>query len=133
MVGPSDYLLNVEFMYDRNIGENVQFHIYIYANLLNNPKAVKFLDIKFNICNFLGSSATNPIMKSLMTELWKTTNMPYECPMKANYLYTLTNYSISNILFPNYTPHVKFNFTLDTVYSDKVVARFIVEGYTVRK
>ncbi|XP_075167774.1 uncharacterized protein LOC142239919 [Haematobia irritans] len=133
MLSPSNYTLNMDFMFERNLKENAEFHIRIYFTPQQGLKAVKFLDLKLNICNFLSTSTSIPIIKTIMKEIRKTSNMPYECPMKVNYLYSLSNFSFSSKILPIYTQYIKFNFSMDTYDSKKIIGRFFLEGTTVRK
>ncbi|XP_075165063.1 uncharacterized protein LOC142237593 [Haematobia irritans] len=131
MLAPSNYTLNMNFMYERAVSDNAEYHIRVYFTPEKAVKAVKFLDVKLNICNFLSTATTIPLMKAILAEIRKAGNLPYECPLKVDHLYSLSNYSISTKLLPTYTPRLKFNFTLDTYNDMKNIGRFLVEGATV--
>ncbi|XP_075167773.1 uncharacterized protein LOC142239918 [Haematobia irritans] len=132
MLTRSNYSLNMNYIYKRTLNENAEYHFRAFFTPENAVKAVKFFDVKLNICNFLSTSMSIPLMKAIMQETRKTSNLPYECPLKAGHLYSLSNFSVSTKILPTYTPCLKFNFSIDTYNDMKIIARFIVEGATVK-
>uniref|UniRef100_A0A1I8PLJ5 Uncharacterized protein n=1 Tax=Stomoxys calcitrans TaxID=35570 RepID=A0A1I8PLJ5_STOCA len=99
MLSPSNYLLNARFMYARELNENAELQFLIYFSHLKGSKPIKFLDFKMNICSLLSTSMTVPTIKIIMEETRKTSNLPYECPLKTNFLYHYSNFSIQNSIF----------------------------------
>ncbi|XP_013111199.2 uncharacterized protein LOC106089768 isoform X1 [Stomoxys calcitrans] len=132
MLSPSNYLIDTSFMYARELNENAEWQGLIYFSHLKGSKPIKFLDIKMNICSALSTAMTVPIVKMIMEETRKTSNLPYECPLKANFLYSYSNFSMNAKILPAYAPLIKFNFSLNTFDNRVLISKYVVEGSTVQ-
>ncbi|XP_059225846.1 uncharacterized protein LOC131997957 [Stomoxys calcitrans] len=131
--GTSRYAVDAQFLLERPFEKNAEVHVMVYFTPSLAKKAVKFLDIKLNICDMLSTVISNPLLKVILDETRKSSNLPYRCPVKANFVYTFSNFSLTAETLPLYTPFMKFNFTLNTYDNEELVSKFLLEGTTVPK
>lgn len=78
----SQYRVNVGFELDRDLNEDAEVHVLIFARIANTKKAIQFLNFKMKLCKALTESMTSPLTKQIMAEIRKTGNVPYSCPLK---------------------------------------------------
>uniref|UniRef100_A0A1I8PFG5 Uncharacterized protein n=1 Tax=Stomoxys calcitrans TaxID=35570 RepID=A0A1I8PFG5_STOCA len=133
MLNAGSYALDMSFMYSKDLPKTAEWHTLIYFThaQVKAGKPVKFLDFKINICNFLTTAMGVPFVKVLVEEMRKTSNLPYKCPLKGNFLYTLSNFSINSAKFlPAYAPLIKFNFTFNTYENQNHISKIFVMGST---
>ncbi|XP_059225847.1 uncharacterized protein LOC131997958 [Stomoxys calcitrans] len=131
--GTSRYGMNARFMLERPFERNAESHILAYFTPTLAKKAVKFLDLRINICDMLSTVTSIPLMKVILDEVRRTGNLPYRCPVKGNFLYTLKNYSVSAETLPSYMPSMKFNFSFYTYDNQQLISKFVMDGATVSK
>ncbi|XP_059224888.1 uncharacterized protein LOC131997679 [Stomoxys calcitrans] len=105
------FVLNGHFMLNRPMDKNAEAGIVIKMNLPKQSKILKFLDVKVTICDSLTNMDKVPLIKEHFNELMTSSTLPVSCPIKANVLYKINNYTITNNFFPIYTPVMDFNYT----------------------
>uniref|UniRef100_A0A1I8PM60 Uncharacterized protein n=1 Tax=Stomoxys calcitrans TaxID=35570 RepID=A0A1I8PM60_STOCA len=127
------YLANISLMLNHTIVKDADAHLLVYFNPIKRVKAFKFLDFKMNICDVLSQAITVPIVKVLMDEMRRTSNLPFSCPIKGNFLYSVANYRIDASTLPPYVPIVPFNYSLSFYKNDEKVMGIFVAGATVPK
>lgn len=79
----SVYTLDVNYEFDKDLGRSVKLQILVSYIPHNFGKSVQLVNINMNMCEFLTQSMSLPLMKMIMAELRKSSNIPYECPLKA--------------------------------------------------
>ncbi|XP_058980024.1 uncharacterized protein LOC131803084 [Musca domestica] len=99
------------FQFARELAKNAEIEVLINVRPLKSKKVMKFFDMKWNVCEALRSFKAIPMVNQIYSELKRTSNLPIACPLKANYLYKLTNLIIRADNFPKYTPTLDFNYT----------------------
>ncbi|XP_059224891.1 uncharacterized protein LOC131997682 [Stomoxys calcitrans] len=108
-------------------------HIKIQVKPPVGDQIMNFMDIKLNICDFLSNNMPNPIGISVITEIRRVANLPYSCPIKGNFAYTIKNSTFSNKILPPYTPQfIKFNFSLNLFADSEPMAQILLQGSTGR-
>uniref|UniRef100_A0A1I8PF67 Uncharacterized protein n=1 Tax=Stomoxys calcitrans TaxID=35570 RepID=A0A1I8PF67_STOCA len=129
----SRYGLDSHFMLERAFEKNAEIHLLSFIEPVSAKKAIKFIDLKLKICDLLSTGISIAVGKVLLAEVRKTSNLPYECPLKGNVNYTFSNLSITAETLPTYTPFMKYNFSLITYDNKQMVAKFLLDGETVPK
>lgn len=76
------YLINIDFELSRDLNQNAEVQYLARFNMANSTKSIKFIDFKLNICQILTQVQSLPLVKSLMEELRRTSDIPYSCPIK---------------------------------------------------
>uniref|UniRef100_A0A1I8NM70 MD-2-related lipid-recognition domain-containing protein n=1 Tax=Stomoxys calcitrans TaxID=35570 RepID=A0A1I8NM70_STOCA len=103
-LGVSRYAINVMYIMGRELPTNAEIRFLIHAKPSQGRTAIKFVDVKMNICSFLKNGANMPLLNDIMDKLRRSSNIPLSCPVKANYMYNITKAIITDELFPIYTP-----------------------------
>ncbi|XP_059226467.1 uncharacterized protein LOC131998152 isoform X2 [Stomoxys calcitrans] len=132
-VSTNNFVTNTAMEFNQELARNSEFRLLVSFQLPKKDKVIKFLDLKMTICDVLSQMMSVPLVKRIIKETRRTSNMPYACPIKANYLYYMANYSITDELFPTYTPYISFNFSLFYFENGKLFASSNVGGATVPK
>ncbi|XP_059225848.1 uncharacterized protein LOC106093208 [Stomoxys calcitrans] len=127
----SRYALDANFLLRRDFNQNAEIHALIYFTPAKAKRAVKFMDLKLNICNMLTTAMSMPLARIILDESRRTSNLPYECPVRGDLLYTFNNYSISAETLPPYFPLMTLNFSLFTYDNQELIAEFLLEGTTL--
>ncbi|XP_073811876.1 uncharacterized protein [Musca autumnalis] len=128
------YVASVKFMHNRNMAQNSVAHAVIYVRTPRTSKVVKFFDFKINVCDALSMSTYPiPLAKDLFDEARRTSNLPYNCPIKGNYLYYMNNYTVTSELLPAYAPIMNFSFILNIYEDDKLIIASETQGGTIPK
>uniref|UniRef100_A0A1I8PBL1 MD-2-related lipid-recognition domain-containing protein n=1 Tax=Stomoxys calcitrans TaxID=35570 RepID=A0A1I8PBL1_STOCA len=127
-----NYALDMSLMFSKDLNTNSEWQTVVYFNhaQLKTGGWMKFMDFKMNICNFFTTAKSVPLIKAIVGEMRKSSNLPYQCPLKGNFLYTLSNFSINSKFLPSYTPLVKFNFSFNTYDNQKLISQLFLEGST---
>ncbi|XP_075167770.1 uncharacterized protein LOC142239916 [Haematobia irritans] len=111
-IATNKYAINANFFLGRALNRNSEIHAQVCFTPQGSSRSIKFFDIRLNICDMLTTVMGNPFTKGLLDEMRRSSNIPYDCPIKGNYLYSFSNYSLTTQTLPTYTPLMKFNFTL---------------------
>ncbi|XP_059225851.1 uncharacterized protein LOC131997959 [Stomoxys calcitrans] len=135
MLKRGNYVGNMAFMYNKNLASNAEWHaiINIIHSHLKTAKPFKYLDVRVNVCKFLSATMHLPILRMFLDEVRETSNLPFKCPLKKNYLYSISNYTILSEYLPPYTPLVQFNLTLNTYDNRRPIAKLFAMGATVKR
>ncbi|XP_059225667.1 uncharacterized protein LOC131997853 [Stomoxys calcitrans] len=107
-----DYILNARFFFDRELTKSADVRFKVDIKPQNANKRLTFFDFKLNLCDALTQGMTNIIVKNLIAELRKTSNIPYECPLRKDYEYKVNNYSFNAEMLPPYAPFLNFTYSL---------------------
>ncbi|XP_037818449.1 uncharacterized protein LOC119608193 [Lucilia sericata] len=97
-------------------------------------KALKFIDIKMNICDAVRSNYEVPLIKTILLELRKSSNIPYQCPLKKDFLYEISNLSVTDkYMTPMSLPTLNFSNGIEIYESNKLIASLFTIGGIVAK
>ncbi|XP_075167532.1 uncharacterized protein LOC142239623 [Haematobia irritans] len=122
------YVYNLNFFLDRPMSNDTEIQIKLDVTPHSSMKSIKFVDLTLNICEGLTQSHKNIIVRNLLCELRRTSNLPYACPLKANYWYKLNNVTLSPDLLPSYTPFLNFTFDFLAFRSGNLYAELQWKG-----
>ncbi|XP_059221692.1 uncharacterized protein LOC131996224 [Stomoxys calcitrans] len=99
---------------------------------IKGGKWVKYLDLKFNICDGLHALLSLPLANTIKNDVLEVSNIPNKCPIKGNFMYNISNVLITNKYFPSYTPReMDFNGSLTYLEHQKEFAILWFEGRTI--
>uniref|UniRef100_A0A1I8PI71 Uncharacterized protein n=1 Tax=Stomoxys calcitrans TaxID=35570 RepID=A0A1I8PI71_STOCA len=131
-IGPSSHLGNSVFMFNQQLDTNFDMHLKIHVG--TGGKIVKFLDLKMNVCETLFRGMSIPLVKKIMIDVLKSSNIPRKCPFKANFLYNMSDLIVDDSYFPKFTPTpMDLNFSIDYLENQKKFAILRIEAATVPK
>ncbi|XP_075157926.1 uncharacterized protein LOC142231193 [Haematobia irritans] len=125
------FVLSIMFVLDHELAKNAEAEILLDLRPTKGQKVVQFLNVKMNACDALNHLSTNPILKTLLIELTRSSNLPYTCPVQANHMYKVANFTVTNNIFPSYTPLLQFNYTLNIYENRKTLVSIIIKGATI--
>uniref|UniRef100_A0A1I8Q3S2 MD-2-related lipid-recognition domain-containing protein n=1 Tax=Stomoxys calcitrans TaxID=35570 RepID=A0A1I8Q3S2_STOCA len=125
----SRYAINVMFELTRQMPSNIDVNAMLFIKAERAAKAIKFFDFRLRVCDVLTKVLSVPLAKEIMKRVTSSSNIPWSCPVKANVMYNVTNLSVSDDLFPRYTPAIYFNCTLNFYDKQKMVAKFQLQGF----
>ncbi|XP_073811864.1 uncharacterized protein [Musca autumnalis] len=124
----NSFIFSELLMLDRNMNRNFEMHLWISIKPARGKKSIQFLDVRFNVCEFLEQPLQVQLLKSLLNELFRSSNIPLKCPFKGNFLYTMKNFTFSDAYFPPYTPAVNFTFQMEFFDMRKMFAITKITG-----
>uniref|UniRef100_A0A1I8Q129 MD-2-related lipid-recognition domain-containing protein n=1 Tax=Stomoxys calcitrans TaxID=35570 RepID=A0A1I8Q129_STOCA len=127
----NSYIFSERLMFDRDLSDNFEMRVWINLKPMNGKKTLRFVDIKFKCCQVLATSLQMPLLKSLLNELWRSSNIPAECPFKGNFIYKMNNFSFTDSYFPPYAPFLNFTFTMEFFDRKTLFAITKITGATV--
>ncbi|KAI8117530.1 hypothetical protein CVS40_10630 [Lucilia cuprina] len=127
------YVFNEHLMFSKNMASGFNVRVYVDVNQLNSRHVVKVFDIRLEACQALNSTYGNKIYKFLFDELRRTSNIPYKCPFKGNFLYKFQNFSFTDKFLPSFTPLLNFTFGLDFYEYQNLLATTKITGATKSK
>ncbi|XP_019892957.1 uncharacterized protein LOC109612919 [Musca domestica] len=118
----------------RQLAQNAEVAIKIYVQPPKGNKVIQFLNIKLNICETLKrQNIAVPLIRYFFNEIMRKSNMPFSCPIVKDFAYNLTNFILTDSIFPVYTFYVNFNFSLNFMNDYKSFGEMLLEGRTVPK
>ncbi|XP_058982100.1 uncharacterized protein LOC109612213 [Musca domestica] len=125
--------VSLNFQLQRDLHENAELHIRVYATPFRGRKPIEFLNVKTNICQTLSQTMAFPLLKNIMSQLRSTSNFPYSCPVKKDIEFYIKNFNLNTKLVPAYAPQLTFNCSLDFYEHGKLVTTFYIEGANIPK
>ncbi|XP_059225471.1 uncharacterized protein LOC106088909 [Stomoxys calcitrans] len=131
MISKGRFSSNLFLMLSRTLDKRAELHLLATFIPNKGVKSIKFMDIKLNICTILSQISRVPLIKNLMAEVRRKGNLPYECPVKGDFLYSLLNYTSDASLLPPYAPILKYNFTLTTFENNRKLGYLHISGALV--
>ncbi|XP_059219929.1 uncharacterized protein LOC131995331 [Stomoxys calcitrans] len=129
----TEYAYSTMFKLRHQLSKNAEVEILLDAKPSTGKNLMKLIRIRISICEALNQMFSNPILKTLMIELFRTTNLPYACPINGNYMYNATDCIISDDLVPSYLVNLQFNFTVNFLENRRRFVELLIRGATVRK
>ncbi|XP_019892956.2 uncharacterized protein LOC109612918 [Musca domestica] len=133
-IATNRYSIDVYMSLTRQLAQNAEVAMKIYIQPPNGDKILQFLNVKLNICETLKrQNIAVPMIRSIVNEIMRKSNVPFSCPIVKDFVYNLTNFILTDSIFPVYTFFVNFNFTLNFMNDYKSFAELLLEGRTVPK
>ncbi|XP_075169820.1 uncharacterized protein LOC142241874 [Haematobia irritans] len=124
------YAFNSFFQMGSNLHQDADLRIVIFVS--SSTKAFKFVDKKFNICNFLANPTLNLLMKPFYDTIFQHSNLPRKCPIKGNILYRINDAIFSDEMLPSYVPpNINANVSIMLYERKKLFEHVIVEGSSI--
>ncbi|XP_019891612.2 uncharacterized protein LOC109612214 [Musca domestica] len=127
------YYADFLFEITRNLDKEARIQFTSYYTPQNAKRAVKFVDLNMKVCDVLSQSMTLPLIKTIINEVRKTSNLPYACPIKGNFTYKFVNLTLDANILPTYTPLISYNFSTKFYEHQKLLAILDVSGATVAR
>ncbi|XP_075164848.1 uncharacterized protein LOC142237426 [Haematobia irritans] len=103
----------------RDLPKKTNARFVIRYSILKGSKVITFLDFNYNICDMMSHVASIPLLNEIMRIMYRDTNMPMTCPLKANTTYNVNRATVPVNLLPSYSPSGHFNFSI--LYHEKEV------------
>ncbi|XP_019892953.2 uncharacterized protein LOC109612915 [Musca domestica] len=133
-VDTNRYGISVHLSGNRQLSKNAEIGMAVHLKFQKTNKVVKFLEFKFNICDTLEKqNLPVPMFKSIFNEVMMKSNVPFSCPVIKDFIYNVTDFMLTDNIFPAYTVLANFNFTM-TFYNDyKKFGTLVLTGRTYPK
>ncbi|XP_073811805.1 uncharacterized protein [Musca autumnalis] len=112
MVSTSHYSYNQLIAFNRDMPLSTSLRLCAFAKFRPRGKFIKFMDVKFNWCDMLSHAVAVPVLGDFLKEMTRKSNYPLSCPLKANFNYSVENYSVTEEMLPIYAANIDFNFTM---------------------
>uniref|UniRef100_A0A1I8P3L0 MD-2-related lipid-recognition domain-containing protein n=1 Tax=Stomoxys calcitrans TaxID=35570 RepID=A0A1I8P3L0_STOCA len=125
----SRYAFSVFFKLSDTMPLHTEVAILIRIKTKNALRSLKIFDIKVSVCDLLKQVKLVPLVKEIIGQLGKHSNLPSSCPITAK-MYNISNVIISDEIFPIHGIVADFNFSLTFVDRQKHVATYTVQGTT---
>ncbi|XP_011291112.2 uncharacterized protein LOC101901684 [Musca domestica] len=117
----NNYVISLQLLFTRDLDRSFKAHFAIDLMPTNSRQIIHLINVRFNCCVFLQRSLENQLIRPLMIELKRVTNLPKQCPYKKDVLYQVKNFSLSEALIPTYLPTVNFNATLNLYDRNEII------------
>ncbi|XP_011291113.1 uncharacterized protein LOC105261607 [Musca domestica] len=129
----NNYSIGLQMMFSRELDRNFKAHVAIDVTPTNSTQIIHLIDLRFNCCMFLQQSLANQLVRPLMNEFKRVTNLPEKCPFKKETLYDVKNFSLTKKFMPTFLPSLDFNATLNLYDRNKLVASVQIIGNITQK
>uniref|UniRef100_A0A1I8N3Z0 Arrestin-like N-terminal domain-containing protein n=1 Tax=Musca domestica TaxID=7370 RepID=A0A1I8N3Z0_MUSDO len=127
------YFLQANLELNRDLDKGAEIQMIIFVKFTKENKVLKFLDLKVKVCDLYDSKMSSLVIKEVIREMKRVSNFPHSCPVKGNYAYWLTNFTVTENFFPTYTPTIDFNYTLRFYEKKRLLGDMVIEGSTLRR
>ncbi|XP_017047730.2 uncharacterized protein LOC108092601 [Drosophila ficusphila] len=94
----------------------------------NNPKKIRFYDIRLDACALLQTFHKNKLLNSYMKSFKKHANIILLCPFKANFTYKWSNWFVDEQDLPPFLFLGKFRTITEYFTLGRYIARVVVHG-----
>ncbi|XP_075168609.1 uncharacterized protein LOC142240773 [Haematobia irritans] len=130
-VSSNRFIFNERLMVDQDLNNKFEMRVWVSVRPRNGKKTIKFLDVHLNVCKIFAGSLENLLLRSLLNELRRSSNVPSCCPFKRNFLYQMNNFSFTDALLPLYTPLINFTFGMEFMEEKSLFAITRITGATL--
>ncbi|XP_019892955.1 uncharacterized protein LOC109612917 [Musca domestica] len=120
-------------MLERQLLNNAEIEIKITYQHVKDDKIRSFVNMKLNICEALQQLKGMPIIRKLFLQLMSSSNLPCNCPIKGNILYSMKDFLLTEDTLPPYTPIINFNYSLAFYEDQQLIAKLLTQGSSVPK
>ncbi|XP_075144542.1 uncharacterized protein LOC142219442 [Haematobia irritans] len=115
------------------MGSAFVVHFLIDMKLIKLRREMRFLDLRINSCTILKKTTSNWIMKKFLNEFMRTSNLPTSCPLKANFVYKVNNFTVNDDWIPQMAPLCDFIITIEYYNRNERFAVWKLYGGIVQK
>ncbi|XP_037826673.1 uncharacterized protein LOC119614630 [Lucilia sericata] len=129
----NQYAFDGEIVFNKIMQKDFSMRYFIDAKPLSRNITLPFLDVKINGCDVLEKGFDIPILQSLVIELRRKSNVPYQCPFKANIAYAFHNLSFTDKSLKNLMPFMHFVQGLELFESNEIIASLKTKGSLLPK
>ncbi|XP_058982102.1 uncharacterized protein LOC131804003 [Musca domestica] len=127
------FIVNETLEFSQDMGEKIQLRFVVLYKIPIASKELPFLNVSMGLCELLESKMSSVLMRSVVDELRKSSNLPYACPMKKNYIYKLENFTLTESLLPPYIPIVNFKFSVEMFENGRSLGYLKTQGATIKR
>ncbi|KAI8115862.1 hypothetical protein CVS40_11988 [Lucilia cuprina] len=99
--------LQVHFMPKQTI-KAIIMDFVVSTPTQNKNKNVDFLKFRTDACKLSSFQSKNPMVAAIFKNLIKGDNFPKNCPLAANFTYSMAHFALNPDYFPGYTPEMNF-------------------------
>ncbi|XP_059223352.1 uncharacterized protein LOC131997082 [Stomoxys calcitrans] len=129
----SHYGISVRTIFTRDMGRTLSGRVLMKGTLRKSNRTITILDIRIHACSALKQMTSNMFVKRILIAFKKTNNLPTNCPLKANVLYRMDNFSVSDTYIPTFWPLFNFTYTVELYDRSYLFAMWEVSGGLVPK
>lgn len=86
-------------MFTKEFGNELKIRLWIDIKQRLLQKYIRFIDLKVEACSALAASFDQPVLKTIVAEYKRTTNLPTSCPFKSVIFRSLGTFIIFLIYF----------------------------------
>ncbi|KAI8122621.1 hypothetical protein FF38_10450 [Lucilia cuprina] len=122
------YAYTGKFVFNKIMHKNFFVRYFIDISPIGKTNLIHFIDIKMSACNAIETSFEIPMVHSIMLEIRRTSNVPYQCPFKSNFPYTFNNLSFTDQFINKFMPYLHFVQHLDFYDLDKLIGSLTTNG-----
>ncbi|KAI8117566.1 hypothetical protein CVS40_10629 [Lucilia cuprina] len=105
-IARNQYVFSLEIVFFKIIEKDLFLHYFVEAKPPARNKTIKFIDFKVNFCDGVQSDIT--MISESIIKLRKISNIPFGCPLKANFPYNVNNFTFTDQSLPRYLPFIDF-------------------------
>uniref|UniRef100_A0A1I8NK81 Uncharacterized protein n=1 Tax=Musca domestica TaxID=7370 RepID=A0A1I8NK81_MUSDO len=130
---PNIFYLNQQAVFERDLGTKFYVRIWFHFRQGSMRNSIRIMDLKFKFCDIWDGSTENRLLKTILSEVRRTSNLPHMCPVKGNFLYKMENFTVTDKFVPTYAPFMNFTVALEFLENDKLFAITKVSGAVAPK
>ena len=112
-------MLTVRLQFSQVLAKDITLIFSIHAEI--NGQNSTYLNVKLDFCEALLSAQNHFILRKLHHELQRKSSVHLECPLKANVMYEVQNFSIDSKYVLSFFPSVKWMALVKYYYNNKRV------------
>ncbi|XP_075168650.1 uncharacterized protein LOC142240806 [Haematobia irritans] len=126
-----DYGFSVRYSFTRDMASSLiaRFVIDIKPEILN--KEIRLIDYRINSCILLKQKTSQWFMKRFLNEFKRTNNLPTSCPLKANFVYRMDNFTVNSDWIPRMLTLSDFIFTIELYNRQQRIGMWTIYGGVV--
>lgn len=98
-------VINIRAEIFKDVQDEIIVHAAHYERV--EDKWMHLANVSASVCNLMSRQKANPIVKMIMKEILKNSNIPSGCPIKKG-MYYLKDFMINDDLLPPFLPTGKF-------------------------
>ncbi|XP_073811866.1 uncharacterized protein [Musca autumnalis] len=132
-IATNRFLSDETMEFSQDLGENTKLRFLVFYKMPFATKYITFLNVTMGLCELLKDKMPIVLVRTLVEELRKSSNIPYSCPLKKNFLYKLENFTLTESIFPTYTPIVDFTFRSEYFENRRLLGTIQLQGATLKR
>ncbi|KAI8122516.1 hypothetical protein CVS40_6579 [Lucilia cuprina] len=127
-LAPSHYNFTTRLIFNKNLDKQFSIRYFIDVKPHFKKDYINFINIKINACDAIRTNYEIPLLKTLMLEMRRTSNIPYQCPFKKDVLYEFKNLSVTDKYLLMSVPNLNFTNGFELYESSNLIGSFITKG-----